>query len=189
MALTAIFTLEAVLKIFAMGFIFHKKSYIRDGWNFLDFICVITGVLDLVATSFNLKSLRTLRALRPLRSINAIPSMRKLVTALISSLPDLLNVSVFLLFIIILFAILGLQQFAGSMYYKCRLTEKPINSTYWPKHPTYTRVCSPDGSGDYHCPENLTCGNPIDVGMSLENDMVSGDAVIQFGVSSFTNFG
>lgn len=102
-----------------MGLVMHPKAYLRDWWNVMD-ICidiwltillgiVITGILDLVATNFNLKSLRTLRALRPLRSINAIPSMRRLVTTLIESLPALLNVTIFLSFIIILFGILGLQ--------------------------------------------------------------------------------
>ena len=65
--------------------------------------------MDIVFTSFNLKSLRILRTLRPLKSINAIPSMRRLVSALIGSLPDLANVTIFLSFIIILFGILGLQ--------------------------------------------------------------------------------
>lgn len=92
-----------------MGFIMHKKAYLRDLWNVMDFIIAMTGISDLVATNLNLKSLRTLRALRPLKSINAIPSMRRLVVTLFSSLPALFNVSIFLSFIIILFGILGLQ--------------------------------------------------------------------------------
>ena len=40
---TVIFFLEAALKIFAMGFILHKYSYLRDGWNVIDFLIVITG--------------------------------------------------------------------------------------------------------------------------------------------------
>lgn len=38
-----IFTIEAVLKIIALGFLFQPGSYLRDGWNVLDFIVVITG--------------------------------------------------------------------------------------------------------------------------------------------------
>jgi len=41
--ITIIFIVEAALKIFAMGLVFHKYSYIRDGWNILDLTIVITG--------------------------------------------------------------------------------------------------------------------------------------------------
>ena len=40
---TTIFILESLLKIIAMGFIGSKYSYLRDPWNILDFIIVITG--------------------------------------------------------------------------------------------------------------------------------------------------
>lgn len=106
--LTYIFILEAFIKIVAMGLVLHQRAYLRDMWNVLDFIIVITGILDQIATNFHLKSLRTLRVLRPLRSINAIPSMRRLVSTLLSSLPALINVSIFLTFLVILFGILGL---------------------------------------------------------------------------------
>jgi len=41
--LTYIFVFEALTKIFAMGFIFHKYSYLRDGWNVIDFSIAFTG--------------------------------------------------------------------------------------------------------------------------------------------------
>ena len=117
-----------------------------------------------------------LRVLRPLRSINAIPSMRRLVSTLIQSLPELGNATIFLAFIIILFGILGLQQFNGVIYYKCRLTEQPVNSTYWPKSPDHVRVCSPAGDGAFSCPVGLYCGSPVNVGISLADDGVYSDA-------------
>ena len=40
---TIIFFAEAGLKIIGMGFFIHKYAYLRDGWNFVDFIIVITG--------------------------------------------------------------------------------------------------------------------------------------------------
>lgn len=42
-AFTFLFVFEAALKVFSMGFIIHKKAYLRDGWNFIDFTIVITG--------------------------------------------------------------------------------------------------------------------------------------------------
>ncbi|KAF8570730.1 hypothetical protein P879_02096 [Paragonimus westermani] len=38
-----IFTCEASLKIIALGFILHSGSYLRNVWNILDFIVVVTG--------------------------------------------------------------------------------------------------------------------------------------------------
>ena len=82
---TCIFTAESVLKILSYGFILHKNSYLRDGWNWLDFTVVIIGWLELIPNVPGLRALRTLRVLRPLRSINAIPSMKNQITSLISS--------------------------------------------------------------------------------------------------------
>ena len=37
------FCLEAGIKIIALGFVFHKGSYLRNGWNVMDFIVVLSG--------------------------------------------------------------------------------------------------------------------------------------------------
>lgn len=106
-----------------MGFVLHPQAYLRDGWNVIDFFVVITGLLELLPnSSVNLKALRTLRVIRPLRTIHAIPSMRKLVSALILSIPNFANVSVFLLFVFVLFSILGLHNYGYIPYNRCRLT-------------------------------------------------------------------
>lgn len=39
----AVFTMEAVLKIIAYGFLFHPGAYLRNGWNILDFVIVVVG--------------------------------------------------------------------------------------------------------------------------------------------------
>lgn len=38
-----IFTVEASLKILALGFVLHRGSYLRNAWNIMDFIVVVTG--------------------------------------------------------------------------------------------------------------------------------------------------
>ena len=35
-----------VVKIFAHGFALHAGSYLRDGWNIMDFVVVSTGLLE-----------------------------------------------------------------------------------------------------------------------------------------------
>lgn len=45
---TVVYATEAVLKIIAFGFIMHRKSYMRDPWNVLDFLVVIIGLISLI---------------------------------------------------------------------------------------------------------------------------------------------
>lgn len=43
LAFTGIFIGEAVGKIVAKGFYFHKESYLKNGWNVIDAFVVISG--------------------------------------------------------------------------------------------------------------------------------------------------
>uniref|UniRef100_A0A8C3D1X8 Voltage-dependent R-type calcium channel subunit alpha n=1 Tax=Cairina moschata TaxID=8855 RepID=A0A8C3D1X8_CAIMO len=73
-----IFCFEAGIKIVALGFVFHKGSYLRNGWNVMDFIVVLSGILATAGTHFNthvdLRTLRAVRVLRPLKLVSGIPS-------------------------------------------------------------------------------------------------------------------
>ena len=43
LAFQAIFVAEAVLKIMAFGFFMRHNSYLRSGWNIIDFIVILFG--------------------------------------------------------------------------------------------------------------------------------------------------
>jgi len=45
---TIVFAVECVIKIIARGFILHKHSYLRDIWNWLDFIVVLSSVISVI---------------------------------------------------------------------------------------------------------------------------------------------
>lgn len=50
--MTAVFTLEVIVKLYAWGFLLNgKKSYFRSIWNCLDFIIVIFSLLSLFGSS------------------------------------------------------------------------------------------------------------------------------------------
>ena len=152
------------MKIIAMGFILHKNAYLRDGWNWLDFVIVILGILDWILYSAypglpSIKSLRTLRVLRPLRTLNTVPSMKRLIKTLLLSLPDLVNVVLFLAFFLVVFGIMGVQIFSGYTYYYCRTTPEPVDGL-WPIDPDQPLLCSPDGAGTNQCNEGTYCGAP-----------------------------
>ena len=71
--------------------------------------------------------------------------MKKLVKALISSIPDFVNVVAFLIFIYLLFSILGVYQYEGGLYNRCRYNSVPTAEELiygWQYDPSYSRVCS-----------------------------------------------
>lgn len=98
-----------VLKILALGFIIKKGSYLRDSWNMLDFIIVMSGYIGYIfqGGGANLSVLRSFRVIRPLRTISSIQGLRIIVQALISSLPLLGDTILVLLFFFVIFAIAG----------------------------------------------------------------------------------
>lgn len=124
------FVTEASLKIISFGFVLHKRSYLRNPWNILDFTVVLISLIALIPNMPNLKALRTMRVLRPLRSINAIPSMKRLVATLLLSIPRMSYLVGFTLFVIFVFSILGMQLFARDLYWRCRLTDAPIGNEW-----------------------------------------------------------
>lgn len=124
-AFSIIFLIECISKLIAMGFVWHKNSYMRDPWNWLDLFIVIISVIGWLPffDAGALKALRTFRILRPLRSINSLPEMKSLIQTLLSSIPGLISVLGFLSFIFGIFAIFGVNQFAGDLYNRCRTTD------------------------------------------------------------------
>ena len=63
----------------------------------------------------NYTAMRAVRALRPLRTINRLPGMQHQVNTLFASLPHLLDVALLSTFIMVVFGVLGLQLFKGTL--------------------------------------------------------------------------
>ena len=103
-----------------MGLVGHEHSFLRDGWNRLDLAIVTASWLPLLFPSLsNTSGMRAVRALRPLRTINRLPRMRRQVATLIGSLPHLVDVALLSAFLMVVFGVLGLQLFKGSLSYRC----------------------------------------------------------------------
>ena len=85
-----------------------KNAYIRDPWNQLDFLIVLTSSLSYVLNLENITYLRIFRVLRPLKSINRIKSLRKMMVIIFSSfnmLKDTLFIMSFYFFIVAIFSL------------------------------------------------------------------------------------
>ncbi|KAG9401991.1 hypothetical protein AC1031_007692 [Aphanomyces cochlioides] len=121
-----IFISEGVLKVIAQGFLWGKDSYLSEGWNRLDFLIILSGMLSWVKGTSKIGSIRVLRVLRPLRTLHSLPGLKVLTTALLASLPALGNVAILLAFIYLVFAILGMELWRGSFGYRCRVTPFPV---------------------------------------------------------------
>ncbi|CAB4055192.1 CACNA1B [Lepeophtheirus salmonis] len=119
-----IFTIEMCTKILALGFILHKNSYMRNLWNIMDFIVVVSGFLPLILPaglegSINLNTLRTFRVLRPLKLVSGVPSLQVVMSSIGKAIGPLVNIALLLLFAVIIFAIVGLEFYAGALNTTC----------------------------------------------------------------------
>ncbi|GFQ66506.1 voltage-dependent calcium channel type D subunit alpha-1 [Trichonephila clavata] len=119
-----IFTLECVMKIIAYGFILHPGAYLRNTWNLLDFIIVVIGVVstalsNLMKDGFDVKALRAFRVLRPLRLVSGVPSLQVVLNSILKAMIPLLHIALLVIFVIIIYAIIGLELFSGKMHKTC----------------------------------------------------------------------
>ncbi|CAK5119053.1 unnamed protein product [Meloidogyne enterolobii] len=139
----AIFCIECVLKVIAFGFVMHKGSYLRSGWNIMDFIVVVTGVLTMMPFSpsggdksegVDLRTLRAVRVLRPLKLVSGIPSLQVVLKSILCAMAPLLQIGLLVLFAIVIFAIIGLEFYSSAFHAACynefgeivNLSEKPF---------------------------------------------------------------
>ncbi|XP_028827231.1 calcium channel, voltage-dependent, P/Q type, alpha 1A subunit, b isoform X6 [Denticeps clupeoides] len=115
----AIFCFESGIKILALGFAFHKGSYLRNGWNVMDFVVVLTGILSSVGSDFDLRTLRAVRVLRPLKLVSGIPSLQVVLKSIMKAMIPLLQIGLLLFVAILMFAIIGLEFYMGKFHKTC----------------------------------------------------------------------
>lgn len=127
---TGFFICEMFTKIFAYGFAFcGKDSYIRNSWNILDFIIVLSATISVIFTNVDigfLKSLRVMRVLRPLRLLSRHRGLKLAISALFNSLPSIANLLLIVVFFIFMLAILCTTLFAGQFWY-CEVEHLGLN--------------------------------------------------------------
>jgi len=125
-----IFAIEATSKIIALGFCQGKGTYWKDSWNRLDFVIVLTGLLEFTkimgSSSVVLRTFRLMRPLRALRAIGRFKDLRMLVELLLGCIPMLINVFALIAFILFVFGILGVQLFNRGMQGRCYSMETGI---------------------------------------------------------------
>ncbi|KAG6444901.1 hypothetical protein O3G_MSEX003637 [Manduca sexta] len=116
---TGIYTLEFVVKVVARGFILNQFTYLRDPWNWLDFILLILAYLTFGIDIENLAVLRALRVFRALKTVAIAPGLRTIADAVIKSIKNLHDVIILIIFSLSVFALIGLQLYMGVLTQKC----------------------------------------------------------------------
>jgi hypothetical protein len=121
-----VFLMEALIKLFALGF----KSYFHNPWNKFDFFVVFSSIVDIIVnqigsdfstSSFSLfpqiiRVLRIFRITRILKLIKQVQGLKRLIDTIIFSLPSLLNVSSLLFLAYYIFSILSSFLFSKITY-------------------------------------------------------------------------
>ncbi|XP_040596069.1 sodium channel protein type 11 subunit alpha [Mesocricetus auratus] len=160
---TGIYILEAVIKILARGFILDEFSFLRDPWNWLDFIVIGTAVATCFpGTKVNLSALRSFRVFRALKAISVVSGLKVIVGALLRSVKKLVDVMVLTLFCLSIFALVGQQLFMGILNQKCIKANCGPNSTsnkdcFVKEKNSDDFVMCGTWLGSRPCPDNSTC--------------------------------
>lgn len=116
---TGVYTLEAMIKITARGFIINNFTYLRDPWNWLDFAVISLAYVTEVVDLGNLSALRTFRVLRALKTVAVIPGLKTIVGALLEAVRRLRDVMILTVFMLSIFALVGMQLYMGTLRQKC----------------------------------------------------------------------
>ncbi|XP_008301583.1 calcium channel, voltage-dependent, L type, alpha 1D subunit, a [Stegastes partitus] len=155
----------------------HQNAYVRNGWNMLDFVIVVIGLFSVVLELLTkeekgdgedgaaahaamhghggkpgglyVKALRAFRVLRPLRLVSGVPSLQVVLNSIIKAMVPLLHIALLVLFVIIIYAIIGLELFIGKMHATCYLPGADVIAEEEPA------PCAISGHGR-QCPINGT---------------------------------
>jgi len=95
----------------ALRFYVRRLAFFRDPWRVFDLIVVGVALLP---TTGNLSILRAFRVLRVLRLIGALPSMRRVVTGLLSALPGMGSIALLLGLIFYVFSVMATKLFGAT---------------------------------------------------------------------------
>ena len=101
-----IFTIEISLRIWV-----YRKAYFKDFWGIFDFLIV---AIAWIPASGPLSVLRALRILRALRLVSIVPQMRKVVGALLHSLPGMGSIVAVLLLVFYVGAVMATKLFGDD---------------------------------------------------------------------------
>lgn len=124
---TILYSAEMFVKITGLGFVLNNGAYLRDPWNILDFIIVISSYPAYFedpeapsdSGSFSISGLRAFRVMRPLKTISSVKGLKVLMQALFQAMPLLGDTLSILCFFFAIMAIAGANLMQGTLKKRC----------------------------------------------------------------------
>lgn len=128
---------------------------------------------------FDVKALRAFRVLRPLRLVSGVPSLQVVLNAILRAMIPLLHIALLVLFVILIYAIIGLELFCGKLHSTCI---DPATGQLAQKDPT---PCGNDGTA-FKCRPSDSLTN---MGVRWECSSNTTWPGPNNGITNFDNFG
>eukprot|EP00094_Tigriopus_californicus_P000958 TCALIF_00927-PA protein Name:"Similar to para Sodium channel protein para (Drosophila melanogaster)" AED:0.11 eAED:0.11 QI:164/0.70/0.5/1/1/1/18/32/1532 len=202
---TAIYTYESAIKLFARGLVMDKFTYLRDAWNWLDFIVIAMSYVTIAIDLGSFSALRTFRVFRAMKSVAVIPGLKTIVSAIMYSVKNLRDVIVLTIFVLAVFALLGLQIYMGVLSQICVkdfFTDSEFvnktgnidldyelwtnNASNWFASPsTGQLVMCGNSSGAGNCPDGFTCLKCAEEAAMTEAEAAAAEAVANLSLLDF----
>uniref|UniRef100_A0AAQ4RLB7 Sodium leak channel NALCN n=1 Tax=Gasterosteus aculeatus aculeatus TaxID=481459 RepID=A0AAQ4RLB7_GASAC len=191
-----LYTAEMIAKMHIRGIIKGDNSYVKDRWCMFDGFMVFFIWVSLVLQVFEIADLvdqmspwgmlripRALIMIRAFRIYFRFELPRSRITNILKrSGEQIWSVSIFLLFFLLLYGILGVQMF-GTFNHHCVTNETQKGNVTWNSLAIPDTHCSPDGEG-YQCPHGFKCMDLEELGLSRQELGYSG--FNELGTSIFT---
>ncbi|UYV76435.1 hypothetical protein LAZ67_14000397 [Cordylochernes scorpioides] len=80
---------------------------------------ISTALSTFLREGFDVKALRAFRVLRPLKLVSGVPSLQVVLNSILRAMVPLLHIGLLVIFVIIIYAIIGLELFSGKMHQTC----------------------------------------------------------------------
>lgn len=120
-AITFIFGIEILLKVFAFGF----REFFRDSFNIFDSVVVLLSLVEFVLRGQNnvinairsVKVFKAFRVLRITRLLRTLRFMKIIINVIVASLEQFTYIALLLLLFILIFTLVGMQLFGGKFHF------------------------------------------------------------------------
>ncbi|XP_046903725.1 sodium leak channel non-selective protein [Hypomesus transpacificus] len=191
-----LYTAEMIAKMHIRGIVKGDNSYVKDRWCMFDGFMVFFLWVSLVLQVFEIADLvdqmspwgmlripRALIMIRAFRIYFRFELPRSRITNILKrSGEQIWSVTIFLLFFLLLYGILGVQMF-GTFNHHCVTNDTEKGNVTWNSLAIPDTHCSPDGEG-YQCPLAFKCMDLEELGLSRQELGYSG--FNELGTSIFT---
>jgi len=108
----AIYVIEAIFEIYAW-----RLNYFRNGWNVFDFIIVSISIIPITGFFSSIRIFRLLKIFKSFtafRLISNLKQFRKIIQAMLLSLPGIAWTTLLMIFAYFIFAIIGINLFQNN---------------------------------------------------------------------------